>query len=180
MAVYDGTVSGTRGRFYSQNTYILRIHSTNIQYWTIVPFRFTLCKKYFVYSRMLTSKYYNNFVISFFHRKSITRLKTENAGYQTIRMKYILNDMGTVIWVVHHVIVEKAGVLGCSAVWLGDCYLTFRTHVPPLSPKHPGKNPKNLLLLQENKLATNITFLDCVICSGCAVTFPLDVAYISL
>jgi hypothetical protein len=33
---------------------------------------------------------------------------------------YIINDMGTVIGVVHHVIVEKTGVLGCCAVLFGD------------------------------------------------------------
>jgi hypothetical protein len=92
--------------------------------------------------------------------------------------------MGRVIWVVQQVIVERTGVLGFCAVWLGNCHLTFRTNVPPLSPKHPGKPPPPKKTPSstsgEKNLATNITFLNCVICSGCAVIFPLDLAYISL
>ena len=70
-------------------------------------------------------KYYKNFPISFFHRKSIMHQQdTINIEVKIIRNKYILK-IRKGIWSFHHVTVEETGLLGCCNMFLDNCCLTF-------------------------------------------------------
>jgi hypothetical protein len=83
-----------------------------------------------------------NFVFSFFHRKSILHQQnTINEKYKINRRTYIRRNMKTVISNLHHLIVEKPGLLGLCSVCLGNFFLTFRKNMPFLSAGLPVHSP---------------------------------------
>ena len=68
--------------------------------------------------------------VSFVHTTSILHQQNPtNETYKVIRTKYILNNSKTVIWSSHCLIVEKSGLLGLCAVWLGNFFSMFRRNV---------------------------------------------------